>query len=394
MSWFYRVAGRFPTLVIARRNVSRAKVRSALAAAAILIGVVAIGTIGAGGAAFKQSQLNSIQSQGATNVYLSPGPDKDQAYFDREDLVEIEETVGPAGVVATKSSSMEFVERPGRRRSVSVTYLDDPRLLYDIGAGEFPTNWRQRAIVSYDFADEHGLRPGDRIKLTPESEAGSGGDGTDPGSGEAYRVAAVLAPTQAFGVDEVFLPIEQAENRQYSQVRITTGSVDQAELVAESLREEFNGRENRVLVFELTSLVRLFKTIVNGINAFLVGLGSLSLLVAGVSIANTMLMAVIKRREEIGVLRSVGYTRMDIVRILLSEAALLGAIGAIGGVVLALAAAMVANAVFLGDPLAFSRTALLYLVGAVAFGVVTSLVAGAYPAWRAANDRPVDALRG
>ena len=390
MSWFYRVAGRFPTLVIARRNVSRAKVRSALAAAAILIGVVAIGTIGAGGAAFKQSQLNSIQSQGATNVYLSPGPDKDQAYFDREDLVEIEETVGPAGVVATKSSSMEFVERPGRRRSVSVTYLDDPRLLYDIGAGEFPTNWRQRAIVSYDFADEHGLRPGDRIKLTPESE----GSGTEPGSGEAYRVAAVLAPTQAFGVDEVFLPIEQAENRQYSQVRITTGSVDQAELVAESLREEFNGRENRVLVFELTSLVRLFKTIVNGINAFLVGLGSLSLLVAGVSIANTMLMAVIKRREEIGVLRSVGYTRMDIVRILLSEAALLGAIGAIGGVVLALAAAMVANAVFLGDPLAFSRTALLYLVGAVAFGVVTSLVAGAYPAWRAANDRPVDALRG
>jgi putative ABC transport system permease protein len=36
----------------------------------------------------------------------------------------------------------------------------------------------------------------------------------------------------------------------------------------------------------------------------------------------------------------------------------------------------------------------MYLVGAVAFGVVTSLVAGVYPAWRAANERPVDALRG
>ena len=55
---------------------------------------------------------------------------------------------------------------------------------------------------------------------------------------------------------------------------------------------------------------------------------------------------------------------------------------------------MVANAVFLGDPLAFSRTAMLYLVGSVAFGIATSLVAGVYPAWKAANERPVDALRG
>jgi putative ABC transport system permease protein len=139
--------------------------------------------------------------------------------------------------------------------------------------------------------------------------------------------------------------------------------------------------------------VRLFKTIVNGINVFLVGLGGISLLVAGVSIANTMLMSVIKRREEIGVLRSVGYTKCDIVGILLAEAALLGAIGAGGGLVVALAATMVANAVFLGDPLAFSPTALGYLLGAVAFGVGTSLVAGAYPAWRAANERPVEALR-
>ena len=55
---------------------------------------------------------------------------------------------------------------------------------------------------------------------------------------------------------------------------------------------------------------------------------------------------------------------------------------------------MAANAVFLGSPFAFSRAAVVYLLGATAFGVATSLIAGAYPAWRAANERPVDALAG
>jgi putative ABC transport system permease protein len=107
-----------------------------------------------------------------------------------------------------------------------------------------------------------------------------------------------------------------------------------------------------------------------------------------------MLMAVVKRREEIGVLRAVGYTRRDIVRILLLEAALLGAVGAGVGVVLATGGTMVANAMFLGDPFAFTETALLYLFGAAVFGILTSVVAGVYPAWRAANERPVEALRG
>jgi putative ABC transport system permease protein len=376
--------------MIARRNVSRAKVRSVLAAASILIGVVAIGSIVAGGAAFKQSQLDNIQAQGATNVFVSPGVDKETDYFDREDLKAIEETVGPAGVVATKSVSMEYVVRAGERRSVSATYIDDPRALYDVGAGEIPANWRASAVVSHQFADEHGVRPGDRIKLVRSED----GETTTAETGEGYRVVAVLAPTEAFGVDEVFLPIEAAANGRYEQVRVTTGSVDRAQSAADRLRERFNGRKDRLMVFELTSLVRLFRTLVNGINAFLVGLAAISLLVAGVSIANTMLMAVIRRREEIGVLRSVGYTKVDIVRILLVEATLLGAIGAAVGAVISLGVALVANAVFLGDPFAFTGTAVLYLVAAVAFGVVTSLVAGVYPAWRAANERPVEALRG
>lgn len=391
MSWFYRVAGRFPRLLIARRNVSRAKARSILAAAAILIGVVAIGSIGAGGAAFKQSQLQTLDDQGATNVFVAPGLDKEERHFDREDIKAIEEVVGPAGVVATKSRDMEMTQRGDRRESVSVTFMDDPRLLYEIRFGTLPDPWRRSAVLSNGFAAEHGLSPGDRVTLVRTVETAEG----DVQREDTYRVAAVLADSGGgFGGGDVILPIETASDRQYSQIRITTQSTDRAEAVAERLREQFNDRKDRLLVFELTSLVRLFTTIVNGINTFLAGLAAISLMVAAVSIANTMLMAVIKRREEIGVLRAVGYGRGDIVRILLAEAAMLGLAGAAVGTLLATVAAMVANSVFLGDPFAFTRSALLYLGGAAGFGVVTSLVAGAYPAWRAANERPVEALRG
>jgi putative ABC transport system permease protein len=395
VSRLYRIAGLFPSLVIARRNISRAKARSALAAAAILIGVVAIGVIGAGGAAFKQSQLQTIQAQGANNVFVAPGFDKAESHFDREDLKAIEETVHPAGVVATKGGTREWIRRPNRRETVSITYIEDPRALYSIGVGELPDNWRRSVVVSHDFAAENGIEPGDRITLVREREVENATDGNATVETErTYRVTAVLEESQAFGVDDVFLPIEQAEDRTYSQVRITTTSVEQAEVVAERLRERFNDRKELLLVFELTSLVRLFRSIVNGINVFLAGLGSISLLVAGVSITNTMLMAVIKRREEIGVLRAVGYGRFDIMRVLLIEAALLGAIGSAVGLVISVAATMVANAVFLGGPLAFTGESLLYLGAAVGFGMLTSLLAGAYPAWRAANERPVEALRG
>lgn len=388
MSWFHRIVGQFPRFVIARRNISRAKARSALAVLAILIGVVAIGSIGAGGAAFKASQLQTLQEQGATNVFVSPGPDMDQSYFDRKQLKAINETVGPAGVVATKGGDVEILERNGTRESVSVTYLDDPKQIYEIDRGHIPDDWRRSLVVSQEFATDHDVEPGERVTVV---------SGTDAAAGETestYRVAAVLEETQSVGASAVYLPIERAGAREYSQIRVTTRSTDRAEAVAEALRERFNDRKQQLLVLELTSLVRLLKTIVNGINTFLAGLASISLLVAGVSITNTMLMAVIKRREEIGVLRAVGYTKRDIVRILLLEASLLGALGALIGVLISVGIALVANAVFLGNPFAFTRTALLYLAGAAAFGIGTSLLAGVYPAWRAANERPVEALRG
>lgn len=387
MSLRSRLGGQVPTLLSAVRNVSRAKVRSALAAAAIFVGVVSIAVVGAGGEAFKQSQLDRVESQGATYVFVAPGQDAARDHFTREDLIEIQETVGTTGVVATTSRDGEWRRRSAETDRVTITYAGSARMLRRVETverGSIPLNWRQEVVLSERFAEDHGLAPGDRMRIRRD----------DAATFRTYRVAAVLGGPSGFGGGDIYLPARALEERQYTRVQVLTGSADEAEATADLLRDRFNDRRERLLVFELTSLLRLFTQIVNGINTFLLGIVAVSMVVAGVSIANTMLMAVVRRREEIGVLRAVGYHRADIVRILLAEAALLGAVGATAGVAVALPVVMVANGAFLGDPFAFSGTALGYLGGAFGFGVAVSLVAGAYPAWRAANERPVEALRG
>jgi putative ABC transport system permease protein len=383
----HRLGGRVPTLLSAVRNLSRAKLRSGLAAAAIFVGVVSIVIVGAGGDAFERSQLRTLEQRGVTYVFVAPGIDSETDRFTREDVREIRETVGSTGVVATADREADW-RRRGDDLEVSVSYVDSTASLRRVEAverGSIPRNWRRELVVSGEFAAEHGIETDDRLVLDPRE---------DGGPARPYRVVAVLAESDGIGGTELYLPIAALEERRYTQLRIVTDSAARAEATAELLRTEFNGREDRLLVFELTSLLRLFTALVNGINSFLVGIVAVSMVVAGVSITNTMLMAVIRRREEIGVLRAVGYGRGDVVRILLTEAGLLGGLGAAAGLAAGVPVVMLVNGLFLGDPLAFSTTALGYLVGAAAFGVVTSLVAGAYPAWRAATERPVEALRG
>ena len=386
MSLRHRLGGRVPTLLSAVRNLSRAKVRSGLAAAAIFVGVVSIVIVGAGGDAFERSQLRNLERQGVTYVFVAPGVDSETDAFTPEDVRAIEETVGSTGVVATAGREADW-RRRGDDLGLSVSYVDSAaslRTVNTVERGSIPRNWRRGLVVSGEFAAEHGIETDDRLVL----------DRGDGGPARPYRVVAVLAGSGGIGGADVYLPIAALEERRYSRLRVVTDSAGRAEATAELLRAEFNGREDRLLVFELTSLLRLFTALVNGINTFLVGIVAVSMVVAGVSIANTMLMAVIRRREEIGVLRAVGYGRGDVVRILLAEAGLLGGLGAAAGLAVGVPVVAAVNGAFLGDPLAFSTTAIGYLVGAAAFGVGTSLVAGVYPAWRAATERPVDALRG
>lgn len=120
-----------------------------------------------------------------------------------------------------------------------------------------------------------------------------------------------------------------------------------------------------------------------------VGLGAVALLVGGIGIANVMVIAVIERRNEIGLRRALGATRFHIATQFLSESLLLSGIGGVAGILMGI----LVTAIY-----AISQDWSLIIPGlAVVGGMVSSVliggVAGFYPALRAANMSPTEALR-
>lgn len=123
--------------------------------------------------------------------------------------------------------------------------------------------------------------------------------------------------------------------------------------------------------------------------ALFLGLGAVALLVGGIGIANVMVIAVIERRNEIGLRRALGATRAHIRRQFLTEALLLAVLGGVGGVALGAAVtAIYANVQ--AWPVVVPRQA---IGGGVGAAVVIGAIAGLYPAVRAARLAPTDALR-
>ena len=377
---------RFPTLLIARRNLTRTRARSLLAMLGIVIGVIAIAALGVFGATLQASITGSLGDIG-NQLVVSPATDQGVDHLTERDVREIGRVSGDAAVVPVRQN-VSTIDVRGERRRVTVYGMERPADAYQATDGRIPDPLRSGALVGTNLAEDLDVGVGDSITV---------GDAQGENM-ETYRVDAILESQQQFSIIDpgsaVVLPLRDVGGEGYSQVVVTAESGEAANETAVAIRDSLNGREERVSIFELGQIVEQIGSAFEAVNLFLVGIGSISLLVAGVSILNVMLMSAIERREEIGVLRAVGYQRTDVLRIMLSEALLLGAIGGAVGTVLSLVGGLLINQALLGDPLAvFTPANLLYILAALAFGILTSLVSGLYPAWKAANERPVDALR-
>ena len=392
----------------AARNLRRHWIRSALSIIGIIIGVVAIASLGIMGNSINLLVANVITDVGDT-VVITPhtaiggtfaGDPRTavNAAIPAREVEEIRRAVNPHRTIPVLQGADEVEFGRGESGYARIIGLapDDIPVLLNIAEGQYPRQNQPGALVGTHLAREYGIAPGSRIAI----------------GGEDVRVAGVLAergmgfdinPDYAIVVSDAWYESHFGVNDAYPVVVVRVGDVDEIDTVKEAIENRINRREEVVDVFDSREMLGQYEEIYDQITVFLLGIGGISLVVAAVNILNVMYISVTERIREIGIMRSIGALRREILRMFLYEAAILGLAGSvIGGIMsaasgylisIAAVEAFTAGTTFGENFTVFDTSAVGYIVFGMAFGIGTSIAAGFYPAWRASQLAPIDAMR-
>lgn len=180
----------------------------------------------------------------------------------------------------------------------------------------------------------------------------------------------------------------------YSSIQVRVTDMKMIDPVSEQLRAMDVG------VFSIVDQLDEIKRVFLIMNSLLGAVGAIALIVAGLGIINTMVMSILERQREIGIMKAIGGSETEIRMIFFVEVGLIGLIGALFGLVLGWLVTRVANVVMNTqilpedmEPVNLFYFPVWLVLGAIAFSLIISLAAGLYPAARAARIDPVRALR-
>jgi putative ABC transport system permease protein len=180
----------------------------------------------------------------------------------------------------------------------------------------------------------------------------------------------------------------------YPSLSVRAKSPSQVEALEASIKNlGFNA-------FSLLDASKSLRTFFSVFDLLLGIFGSLALAVATLGIVNTLVMAILERRREIGVLKALGAADSDVQQLFFLEAGVMGFLGGVLGVFFGW---LLGRAITLGtnlylkrqnlNPIDLSSVPWWLAIGGLVFAVLVSLAAGLYPASRAAKLNPIDALR-
>jgi putative ABC transport system permease protein len=195
-------------------------------------------------------------------------------------------------------------------------------------------------------------------------------------------IVPVSAAQALFNTESLFRLLIQTRTRN-DMLRVRDATV-----AAIKLRHQ--GEED-VTVITQDALLATFDRIFTALTLTLAGIASISLAVAGVLIMNVMLVSVSQRTAEVGLLKAIGATRLQITALFLTEAVLLSVAGAAMGLVVGFVVDWIVGKIFPALPLSPPVWA---VVLAVVVAVISGIVFGLMPARRAARLDPVAALAG
>jgi len=312
-------------------------------------------------------------------------------------------------VILQKSFALELLgkaTKPGEEDEIPVAEVAKPLL-----GQELTMRYAQRSQTPSSSEESASPKAGKQIEDSSDAAYSVlsreqklkivGVSDLDPDSMRGAARARVFLPLKLAEDLHVMQPSDLRDsmrgfNKQpsYSTISVRVKNPKQVEAVEQAVKKlGFN-------TFSILDATRSLRQFFAVLDLFLGIFGSLALAVASIGIVNTLVMAILERRREIGIMKAIGASDGDVKKLFFAEAGAMGVLGGVVGVALGWAIGHVIN---LGTNIYLKRQALppenfwsvpWWLVGAaIIFAFIVSLVSGLYPAARAARLDPVQALR-
>ena len=393
------------------RSVRLNFLRSLLAAIGIVIGVVAISSMGMLGTNMQLEVKDQLSASANTIVISSDaarmGPpgftpsSSSSSGITKKELTKITSAVGTNGtVIPIYSTDGEFtINSIAGRGSIYGIDSDDIskflKLNQTYGNGTLDIGLNE-VLVGSEIASEFNVKVGDRIRIGSFSSS----------SRPELRIAGVLTSrgTVADGVstdsgivvDSKWYTNQYGGEDEWSQVNVIVKNVDNITGTENLIdtKVNTNAKTPSVRITDATTQLETETSTLSTVTTFIMAIGGISLLVAAVSIFNVMMMSVSERIQEIGILLSIGTEKGEVRRMFLYEAFILGLLGAaIGGACSLLIGYTVVEAMIGTTSYFFEPASIMYVPAAMLIGIIVCVISGVYPAWRASNMDPIDALR-
>jgi putative ABC transport system permease protein len=173
----------------------------------------------------------------------------------------------------------------------------------------------------------------------------------------------------------------------YQSAFIIPDDLSKIQDIADDLKDSFDD-------FDFTTsndIVKQMSRIMDMISIFTIGISSIAAIVGGLGVMNTMIMSVLERKREIGIMKAVGATKKYILTQILLESVIISFVGGFLGLLVGGVGSYSLR--FVASGLANARVTINLAVGSLSFAVFLGLVGGFYPAWSASKLDPIEAIR-